>query len=263
MAPAPTSVSAPGKATPTMRKVDIDPFFDNTRIELPGKGKSAGAKPSAAPYKPRNTYVAPNGDRQDYLKNTEGMTAMQRHVAYFDGDCDGVIWPTDTFFGFLALGFGVFLSALAVGIIHGPFSYPTLPVRGNRILNYLPDPFMRIYVANIHRCKHGSDTESYNRRGEFQPNKFADILEDYSTDHNKEGLSFRDAVVMIYERRNLMDFFGVFAFAFEWGSSYMLLWPKDGYMKKDDMIGIIDGSTFVVLAHRVKSGKAAGAFRAK
>ena len=152
----------------------------------------------------------------------------EQHVAFFDGDCDGIIWPTDTFFAFLSLGFGFILSALAVAIIHGPFSYPTLPTKGNRLRDWLPDPFMRIYVANIHRCKHGSDSESYDRRGHFRPSQFESILDDYSTRHNKDALSFSDAMAMIRERRDLMDLFGWFAFMFEWGSTYMLLWPEDG-----------------------------------
>lgn len=36
-----------------------------------------------------------------------------------------------------------------------------------------------------------------------------------------------------------------------------------GYMRKDDILGIFDGSVFVVLAHRHKSGRGGGAFQAK
>lgn len=43
-------------------------------------------------------------------------------------------------------------------------------------------------------------------------------------------------------------------------STYMLLWPADGYMKKDDIVGVIDGSIFPVLAYE-RSKK--GAFKAK
>lgn len=166
---------------------------------------------------------------------------------------------------------------------------------------------MRIYVANIHRCKHGSDSESYDRRGRFRQSQFESILEDYSTRHNKDALSFSDALAMIRGRRDLMDPFGWFAFMFEWGSTYMLLWPTDGeyrsqrtrttslasesrltvacslhalctlpcslsrllvslttgYMQKDDILGIFDGSIFVVLAHRHKAGRSGGAFKPK
>lgn len=72
-------------------------------------------------------------------------------------------------------GFGIILSLLAMGIVHGPFSYPTKPTSGQRLLDWLPDPFMRIWVANIHRCKHGSDSESYDRRGQFQKHKFEEV----------------------------------------------------------------------------------------
>ena len=34
-------------------------------------------------------------------------------------------------------------------------------------------------------------------------------------------------------------------------------------MRKDDILGIFDGSVFVVLAHRHKSGRGGGAFNAK
>lgn len=68
---------------------------------------------------------------------------------------------------------------------------------------------------------------------------------------------------MMKGRRNLMDPFGWFAFIFEWGSTYMLLWPKDGYMPVDDILGVLDGSIFPVLAYRYKKSKQGGAFQAK
>ncbi|PWZ01641.1 Caleosin-domain-containing protein [Testicularia cyperi] len=241
------------------RRVDEDPLFDNSQLVYGDAG-------FRVPYTPQNTWKDPNGNRQDYLDKTAGLTTMQKHIAYFDGDCDGVLWPSETLFGFLALGFGVVLSCLSMVVIHGAFSYPTLPRNRHLSLalgNWLPDPFMRIYVANIHRCKHGSDTESYDRRGQFRPSQFQSILEDYSTRRNKDALSFKDAMAMIRERRDLVDLFGLFAFIFEWGATYLLLWPEDGYMRKDDILGIFDGSIFVVIAHRHKSGHGGGAFQSK
>lgn len=57
-----------------------------------------------------------------------------------------------------------------------------------------------------------------------------------------------------------MDFFGIFAFVFEWGSTYMLLCPADGYMKKDDIVGVLNGAIFPELAAARKSR---GAFKSK
>ncbi|PWN54255.1 Caleosin-domain-containing protein [Violaceomyces palustris] len=237
------------------RKIDFDPAFDNTKIEL---GSDA-----SFPYRPENTYKIPNGDMDDYRKRTESLNHLQKHAAFFDADCDGVIWPKDTFFGFLTLGFGFFLSAIAVLVVHGPFSYPTIPKRGDKWTDYLPDPYLRIWIANLHRCKHGSDSETFDRRGDFQASKFDQVLESYSSHYTKEALSLSDGVKMILTRRDLMDLFGIFAFIFEWGSTYMLLWPKDGYMKKDEILGVLDGSIFPVIAQRNKAGTRAGAFVAK
>ncbi|EPQ28622.1 uncharacterized protein PFL1_03925 [Pseudozyma flocculosa PF-1] len=234
------------------RAVDRDPLFDNSKVSLSPSGK--------VPYTPQNTYADPDGDRDSYRQNTKSLTHMQKHVVYFDGDCDGVIWPHDTYLGFYRLGYGFLLSLLAVFVIHSSFSYPTLPHTGRRLVDWLPDPFFRVWIANIQRCKHGSDTESYDRRGHFQPQKYEAILEDYSSKHSKDSLCFTDAMVMLSERRNLMDFFGIFAFMFEWVATYLLLWPKDGYMDKEDMLGVLDGSIFPVIAHRRRQGKKVGAF---
>ena len=64
---------------------------------------------------------------------------------------------TDTCRGFHALGFGILLSLLAVVIIHSNFSYPTLPPG-----HFFPGLFFRVYIAQIHKCKHGSDTGTYD-----------------------------------------------------------------------------------------------------
>jgi len=55
----------------TSRQVDVDSYFDNTKLTY----GDAGYK---VPYTPQNTYKDPNGDRQDYLEKTKGLTAMQR-----------------------------------------------------------------------------------------------------------------------------------------------------------------------------------------
>lgn len=74
--------------TTSVRGFDSDPLFDVSDLSMPGPGggkqKRPGAKKSTPPYHVGNTWKAPNGDRQDYLLHCENLTAMQRHVAYFD-----------------------------------------------------------------------------------------------------------------------------------------------------------------------------------
>lgn len=45
-------------------------------------------------------------------------------------------------------------------------------------------------------------------------------------------------------QRMAMDFFGWSASFFEWLATYLLLWPEDGIMRKDDVRRIYDGSIF-------------------
>lgn len=138
------------------RKYDQDPLFDVHHLGLLAPGK--------IPYGPGQTYTDPNPSREEYLRRTEGLTFLQRHCVFFDGSCQGIVTPLDTFYGFYALGFGFILSVVAIFVIHSAFSYPSSP-------SWIPDPYFRIHIANIHRNKHGSDSESYDRRGHFQVSK--------------------------------------------------------------------------------------------
>lgn len=54
--------------------------------------------------------------------------------------------------GFRRLGFNVPFSLWAVLVINPAFSLVSSP-------GWLPDPLMRVFTANIHRGKHGSDQE--------------------------------------------------------------------------------------------------------
>ncbi|KAJ6607689.1 Caleosin [Mycena sp. CBHHK59/15] len=171
----------------------------------------------------------------------QSQTALQAHVAFFDTDHDGIIWPTDTYKGFRAIGFGVFLSFLSMIIIHSGFSC-VLHIR-----TLLPDPFFRIRVSLIHRAEHGSDSGSYTPTGALDEHRFNYIFDLYSAPPHTH-LSFTEGVRMIRGNRNLFDFFGWFATVFEWGATYLLIWPEDGRVSKRDIHDILDGSLFYRLA---------------
>lgn len=187
---------------------------------------------------------SPEGTRKgDWAKQHEHQTVLQQHIDFFDRDGDGVIWPQDTFWGFHAIGFGIILSIVAVLVIHLNFSYATLPPG-----HYLPDPFFRVYTARIHKDKHGSDTGTYDNEGRYIPQKFEEIFAKYAKD--KDSLTFWEAIDMMHGQRVVADPFGWGAAAFEWLATYLLLWPEDGKMKKEDIRRVYDGSIFYELAAR-------------
>jgi hypothetical protein len=73
---------------------------------------------------------------------------------------DGELTPTETFTGFRALGYNLFMSFVGTFLVHFFFSWWTLDT-------WIPDPFFTIHIKNIHRCTHGSDSHVYDQFGTF------------------------------------------------------------------------------------------------
>jgi peroxygenase len=189
------------------------------------------ARASIVPDKehPHGTLTA------DWAARHKSQTAVQQHCSFFDQDGDGVIWPRDTYNACRQLGWGIFLSALATWIINLNLSYPTQP-------SWLPDPFFRIYIANIHKCKHGSDSMSYDNEGRFRPQNFEDVFSKYDAG-NKGALDRSDLARFHKGQRMAMDFWGWSATALEWFGVWLLC-AEDGMLRKDDVRRVLDGSIF-------------------
>ncbi|PPQ87850.1 hypothetical protein CVT25_009502 [Psilocybe cyanescens] len=151
-------------------------------------------------------------------------TALQAHVAFFDRDDDGIIWPSDT------------------GPVDVDISTPLVTRRALAISNsyvtwgsILPDLLFRLKIKNMHRGKHGSDSGAYTTIGEFDDNRFDYIFNMYSPEPHTH-LTFSEGVHMVHGNRNPYDPFGWFAAIFEWLATYILLWPTDPRgMKKEDV----------------------------
>ncbi|KAM0917917.1 hypothetical protein ACQ4PT_009317 [Festuca glaucescens] len=56
------------------------------------------------------------------------LMPLQKHIAFFDRNKDGVIYPSKTYQGFRAIGCGVALSAFSAVFIHGLLGPQTVPV---------------------------------------------------------------------------------------------------------------------------------------
>ncbi|ROT43139.1 Caleosin-domain-containing protein [Sodiomyces alkalinus F11] len=188
------------------------------------------------------TYARPNGTTEgDWARRHQHQTVLQQHCEFFDTDRDGVIYPVDTFRGFYRLGFGVILSILSVFIIHSNFSYPTQS-------SYIPDPMFRLYLDNIHKDKHGSDSGTYDTEGRFVPQKFEDMFAKYA--EGRDYMTIWDVTRLWKGQRLIADPIGWGGAYFEWLATYILLWPEDGRMLKDDIRGVYDGSIFYTIASR-------------
>ncbi|KAG0262633.1 hypothetical protein BG011_009940 [Mortierella polycephala] len=206
---------------------------------------TARANIAATPDHPDGTV------KDNWASKHEDETVLQQHVQFFDKDQDGIIWPLDTYLSFHALGFNFFLSLFATFVIHCGLSYPTCP-------SWVPDPFFRIWVCRIHKDKHGSDSGTYDTEGRFVPQHFEDIFSKYAPE-GQDGLKWSDIFQLLKGQRVIMDPIGWFSALLEWSFTYLLLWPEDGVMHKNDIRRVYDGSIFYELAEKQRLNNAAAA----
>lgn len=143
----------------------------------------------------------PNGTTEHgWAKEHSDKSVLEQHVLFFDPDSDGIIWPLDTLKAHLKLGFNPVFAVLALLIIHGGLAYWTQT-------SWIPDPFFRIHVDNIHRAKHGSDSGVYDPEGRFNVAAFESLFSKFDVDQ-KGGLTWREGGQLIMQHRTTADLFG-------------------------------------------------------
>lgn len=84
---------------------------------------------------------------------------------------------------------------------------------------------------------------TFDNEGRFRPQNFEEFFSKYDQGQ-KGGLDVFDLLRAQKGQRMAFDFFGWIAFSLEWIATYLLLWPDDGVMKKDDVRRVFDGSIF-------------------
>ncbi|OMO97770.1 Caleosin [Corchorus capsularis] len=172
------------------------------------------------PYMPRALVVPdeehPTGETPGHKHNQ--MSVLQQHVAFFDQDDNGIIYPWE--------------------ITQG----------------WIPSPFFPIYVQNIHKCKHGSDSDIYDPEGRYNPTNIENMFSKYAlTVPNK--LTFAELWNMTEGNRNAYDLFGWFASKLEWGLLYVLARDEEGMLPKEAVRQCFDGSLFEFYAKKHGGGQ--------
>nr|CAB3470214.1 unnamed protein product [Digitaria exilis] len=163
------------------------------------------------------------------------LTPLQRHVAFFDR--------------FRAIGCGVALSAASAVFVNAALGPGTKPE------NQKTPPFkFPIYVKNIHKGKHGSDSGVYDSSGRFVPERFEEIFKKHA--HTRpDALTGKELQEMLQANREPKDFKGWVGGFTEWKVLYSLCKDKEGFLHKDTVRAVYDGSLFERLEQERKAKK--------
>jgi peroxygenase len=176
-------------------------------------------------------------------------TPLQQHVGFFDRNKDGMVYPWETYSGFRALGFNMFIAITTAFFFHVVHTgYWTQE-------SWIPNLLFPANLKNIHWAKHGSDTESYDTKGRFNEQKYEENFKRYDRG-DKGGLNLSDMCTMIKGNRNVLDIVGWSFQFFLW----LYLWclaadPVTGIVSKDDIIRLYDGRLFYEIESRIKKGE--------
>lgn len=120
-------------------------------------------------------------------ESKESKTPLQKHVAFFDQNNDGIVHVSETFKGLRDLGLGRALSAFGSVFINGGLGSKT----GEKFSN------LTVNISKIAQAKHDSDTDVFDEKGDFSSTKFEELFDKYDLDKDgalskEEFLNFRN-----------------------------------------------------------------------
>jgi hypothetical protein len=131
------------------------------------------------------------------MSDTEPLTALERHVSYFDTDADGKITMAQTFRGLRKIGVDRMTSAALTLLI-------------NLFLGYLTNgrPSLKVSVRDIARGKHPFDTGTFDERGEVEQANFERLFTTPTAQGPFDRLTRNEIRTMIVKRGDPKKPFG-------------------------------------------------------
>ncbi|CAH8351882.1 unnamed protein product [Eruca vesicaria subsp. sativa] len=180
--------------------------------------------------------MAPSQKEGGKSGKEEEYTALEKHVAFFDRNGDGVVYPWETYQGFRAIGAGRLMSAIAGLFINMGLSHKTRPGKGF-------SPLFPIEVKNSRFGIHGSHTDAYDKEGRFVESKFDEIFKKHARSH-RNALTHKEVFQLLKSNRDPGDFAGWLSAYGEWKVLYELCKDKDGLLTREAVKGAYDGSIF-------------------
>ena len=163
------------------------------------------------------------------------MTALQKHVAFFDYDGDGYITVVVDYRGLRALGIDPFSAS--------GFALAINTALGTSTMGY---PSLTISLYDIDNGVHGSDTGIYDDEGNFVPEQF-ELLFDQWDLNGSDGLDPIELAARTIDDAELGDVFGVTGSVAEFGLLFAIA-AEDGELSRDRMRGFYEGTLFYDLA---------------
>ncbi|CAL5047128.1 unnamed protein product [Urochloa decumbens] len=163
------------------------------------------------------------------------MTDLMHHVEFFDENKDGIITITESIKAFIAIGCDPVFATSAATATHAAFGPLTTPP------GKLPST--NIHVSHIHGAVHASDTGAYDKKGNFIPKKFERIFQRFSRSE-EDALSWLEVETMLTVNRDLLKPWTWPAAETEWQLIHFLGKDRHGYLHKDTLRGIYDGTVF-------------------
>ncbi|XP_017217716.1 probable peroxygenase 4 isoform X1 [Daucus carota subsp. sativus] len=193
----------------------------------------------AAPNASANNEIHCQAEGMDLDHHHDG-NVLRKHVAFFDQNNDGIIYPWETFRGFREIGCGILLSSVAALFINMGLSAKTRPGKSFSLL-------FPIEIKNIQMAKHGSDSGVYDTEGRFVNSKFEEIFAKHANS-NSSALTSDELTGLLKSNREPKDYKGWLASYTEWKMLYILCKDENGLLHKDAVRGVYDGSLFERMA---------------